>query len=123
MYLLAYATKGTVQLGHIPVNQTHFVHGSHEVSQPISTPTSRNYHQIHFITCTFSNTPHFFHRNPWSSDIPPTTPEIVSLEFISRSTNEHTQISSFLTKIDWMGSQIVKYLRIKVIAFSRTYIC
>ena len=38
---------------------TSFIHGSHEVSQPISTLTPQNYHHVHVITYMFGNTPHF----------------------------------------------------------------
>ena len=48
MNLWAYATKGTIQWGKCPDIQTHFVNGSHEVSQSISTPTPQNYHLLHF---------------------------------------------------------------------------
>ena len=89
--------------------------GSHEVSQPILTLTPQNYHQIHFITYTFSDTPHFLHRNPWLCDIPPTRLEILSpgtekeltclVTVISRPTNDHRWFLSSTT-IDWMGSQL-----------------
>ena len=43
-------------------------------SQPGSTPTPQNYHHVHFITYSSGDTPHFFHKNSQSCDIPPTTP-------------------------------------------------
>ena len=40
-------------------------------SQPGSTPTPQNYHHVHFITYSSGDTPHFFHKNSQSCDIPP----------------------------------------------------
>ena len=100
---------------------TNFICGSYEVSQPVSTATPQNYHQVHFITYTLGDTPHFFHRNPWPCDIPQKARDSVPVgsenELISRvsvlswSPNDHRLILSTIC------------LRIKAIAFGRTSIC
>ena len=42
---------------------------------------------------------------------------------ISRLSNDHRLILSSSSKIGWMGSQLLKYLRIKAIAVGRTSVC
>ena len=61
---------------HVPTN---FIHGSHVVSQQISTPTTQTYVHVHFVTYTFDNTSHIFQINLWASDIPPKSPEMMFL--------------------------------------------
>ena len=47
-----------------------------------------------------------------------TRKRICLVSVISRLTNDHRQISNFSSKIGWMGSQLLNYLRIKSIALT-----
>ena len=119
-------------MGKFLQNQMQAIIGSHEMSQSFSTPTSQNFHHVHFITYSFGNAPHFSLRKSWQCNISPqsqrkcfyrTTKELICLvTIVSRSTNDHRWISSSPSKIGCMGSHLLKHLN-KCIAFGRTYIC
>ena len=124
MNLWAYAPNGTVQLG-LSVGVMRYLNQFQlSIHRTIITITS---------LYALNGTSHFFHEKCWQGDISPqgrervhtgSEKELIHLaNVISWSTNDHRLISSCPAKIDWMGSQLVEYLRIKGIAFGRTYIC
>ena len=111
----------------------HAIIGSHEISQSILTLNPQNFHYVHFITYIFRDAPHFSaeshgnvifpHKVRESVSVGPQKELIHLVSIISRPTNNHRQILHSPSKIGWMGSQLMKYLKIKAFAFGRTYIC